>query len=88
MREDNNLALRIGESKVNLYISVPSYHLTSECLDTLGGLNRTFKFGRMVNSEEITTKQIPLTKSNFDDATLELLEKSIPVTFNLIEENK
>lgn len=88
LREDNNLALRIGESKVNLYISVPSYHLTSECLDTLGGLNRTFKFGRMVNSEEITTKQIPLTKSNFDDATLKLLEKSIPVTFNLIEENK
>ena len=88
LREDNNLALRIGKSKVNLYISVPSYHLTSECLDSLGGLSHSFKFGRRINSEEITTKQIPLTKNNFDDATLELLQRSVPITFNLIEDKK
>ena len=84
LREDGNLALRIGDQKVNGYISVPDGFLDSKYLTPDGKLTYEFKYGRDVDSQEITTKQVPFSKSNIDSNNLLRIKSLLPYSYELI----
>lgn len=84
LREDGNLALRTTEMTVAPYISVPSSSLPSDCINAEGALTYDFKYGREVGTEEITTKQVPFSKSNIDATNLERIRVLLPYTYSLI----
>jgi glutamate racemase len=84
LREDGNLALRIGEQKVDGYISVPDGFIDSRYLTPDGKLTYEFKYGRDVDSKEITTKQVPFSKSNIDSNNLLRIKLLLPYSYELI----
>jgi len=84
LREDGNLALRTTDMTVAPYISVPSSSLAPECLNVDGALTYDFKYGREVGTEDITTKQVPFSKSNIDETNLERIRTLLPYTYSLI----
>jgi len=84
LREDGNLALRTTDMTVAPYISVPSSSLPTECINAEGALTYDFKYGREVGTEEITTKQVPFSKSNIDQTNLERIKTLLPYTYSLI----
>jgi len=84
LRADSNLALRITEQELNAYISVPNNLLKSTNLTPDGKLTYNFKYGRNVGTEEITTKQVPFSKSNIDAENLTRIENLLPYTYSLI----
>ena len=84
LREDNNLAFRITEMEVLPYISVPNGDLDAKYLTEDGSLKYEYKYGREVGTEEITTKQVPFSKSNIDETNLKRIEKLLPYSYSLI----
>ena len=84
LRKDNNLAFRITEMEVLPYISVPNGDLDAKFLTEDGNLKYEYKYGREVGTEEITTKQVPFSKSNIDETNLKRVEKLLPYSYSLI----
>lgn len=84
LREDGNLALRTTDMTVAPYISVPSSSLAPDCVNADGALTYDFKYGREVGTEDITTKQVPFSKSNIDETNLERIRTLLPYTYSLI----
>jgi len=84
LRADGNLALRTTEMTVAPYISVPSSSLPADCVNADGALIYDFKYGREVGTEDITTKQVPFSKSNIDATNLERIKVLLPYTYSLI----
>lgn len=84
LRADGNLAYRINEQKIEAYISVPSSTLSDKVLTPEGHLTYEYKYGRETGTEEISTKQVPFSKSNIDEDNLSRIEKLLPYTYSLI----
>ncbi len=84
LREDGNLALRIGDQKVCGYISVPDGFIESTNLTPDGKLTYDFKYGRDVDSEIISTKQVPFSKLNIDSNNLQRIKSLLPYSYELI----
>lgn len=84
LRQDNNLALRITDTELESYISVPSSSLKNECLTEDGKLTYDYKYGRECDTEEITTKQVPFSKSNIDKNNLQRIETLLPYSYSYI----
>lgn len=84
LRKDNNLSLSTGRQQVNGYISVPSLTLTDACLTPDGNLTFDFKYGRQAGTEEITTKQVPFSRTNFNSENLSRVEALLPYCYSLI----
>lgn len=84
LRKDGNLALRIGDQKVHGYISVPDGFTDSAYLTPDGKLTYEFKYGRDVDSEIITTKQVPFSKLNIDSNNLQRIKSLLPYSYELI----
>ncbi|HOG41997.1 MAG TPA: hypothetical protein PLI69_05615, partial [Bacteroidales bacterium] len=84
LREEGNLALRIGEQRVNGYISVPDGFLDGKYLTSDEKLTYEFKYGRDVDSQIIATKQVPFSKSNIDSNNLLRIKLLLPYSYELI----
>ncbi|MBO4570821.1 MAG: aspartate/glutamate racemase family protein [Bacteroidales bacterium] len=84
LHKDGNLAYNIEPMKVNGYISVPSGSLTPDKLTEDGNLTYEFKYGREPGTNDITTKQVPFSKSNIDETNLQRIEKLLPYSYSLI----
>jgi Glutamate racemase len=84
LREDGNLALRITPMEVRAYISVPSTSLDPMHLTEDGKLTHEFKYGRETGTEDITTKQVPFSKTNIDENNLQRIEQLLPYSYSLI----
>lgn len=84
LREDGNLAFRVTPQEVKAYISVPSAELDPKYLTDDGKLTYEFKYGRATGTEEITTRQVPFSKSNLDAENLERIHKMLPYCYSLI----
>lgn len=84
LREDNNLALNITDETVDAYISVPSKHLDTTMLTMDGKLTYDFKYGRVIGTEDITTKQVPFAKDNIDENNLHRIELLLPYCYSFI----
>lgn len=84
LREDGNLALRISEQKVASYISVPDPTLEADYLTPDGKLTYDFKYGRVIGTEDVTTKTVPFSKENIDHNNLLRIEKMLPYSYSLI----
>ena len=71
LREEGNLALRIGEQRVNGYISVPDGFLDGKYLhfDEKTHLRNSNMEGMWI-PQIIATKQVPFSKSNIDSNNL------------------
>lgn len=81
---DGNLAYSIEPMQVKGYISVPSGSLGAEKLTEEGNLTYDFKYGRTPGTDEITTKQVPFSKSNIDETNLQRIESLLPCSYSLI----
>ncbi len=84
LREDGNLAFRTTPTEVKGFISVPSSGLAPENITEEGALTYDFKYGRTVGTEDITTKQVPFSRTNIDENNLQRIEKLLPYCFSLI----
>ena len=81
---DGNLAYNIEPMEVKGYISVPSGSLPADKLTEDGNLTYDFKYGRTPGTDEITTKQVPFSKSNIDETNLQRIETLLPYSYSLI----
>lgn len=86
LREDKNLALNTRAGKLDAYISVPAYGLSSECVDEDGNLTYDFKYGRNHGTEDITTVFVPFSKRYLDEQTLGRIETMLPVSYEKIKQ--
>lgn len=84
LRGDSNLALRITPTEVRSYISVPSTSLEAANLTEEGKLTHDYKYGREIGTEEVSTKQVPFSKSNIDENNLQRIEQLLPYSYSLI----
>ncbi len=84
LRTDNNLALRITGQELQSYISVPNITLADTCLTSDGKLTYEFKYGRNVGTEDITTKQVPFSRTNIDENNLARIDSLLPYSFSMI----
>ena len=84
LREDNNLALRIQDGKVDIYQSIPALGLTSEQLDGEYSLSYDFKYGRNEGTEDITTVQVPFSRSYVNNDVIERIKRMLPSTYSKI----
>jgi Glutamate racemase len=86
LREDNILSLKVKESKLDAYISVPAYGLPSDKVDSLGNLTYSFKYGRNYGTEEISTLFVPFSNRYINGDNLKRIESRLPFSYNLIKE--
>ena len=84
LREDNNLALRIQDGKVDIYQSIPALGLTSEQLDGEYSLSYDFKYGRNEGTEDLTTVQVPFSRSYVNNDVIERIKRMLPSTYSKI----
>lgn len=84
LRADNQLALRARESRVQAYISVPCYSVDDRNLDEKGGLSHSFKYGRSIGTEDMTTVQVPFSRENLNPDNLKRIEKLVPCSYGKI----
>ncbi len=84
LRADGNLALNITPQELQSFISVPSSSLPNDCLTPDGKLTYDFKYGRVSGTDEITTKQVPFSKTNIDENNLQRIEQLLPYSYSLI----
>ncbi len=85
LRADKQLAFRTRDGKVDAYISVPAYGLSKELLDGNYDLSSDFKYGRELNTEDITTVQVPFTKENIGEEVLERISAQLPYSYSKIK---
>ena len=84
LRQDGNLAYRITPTELEAYISVPSNLLEDSCLTQDGMLTHEFKYGRATGTEDLTTKQVPFSRTNIDQNNLKRIEERLPYSYSLI----
>ena len=87
LRSNKLLSLSIKRQTLSTYLSVPSYKLPEDCVDTFGNLTYNFKYGRQVGTEEVTTKQVPLSATRMDIESFSLLSARLPRAYSMILKN-
>lgn len=65
---------------VDVFVSVPSKSLPSECVAADGMLTSKYKYGRSRDRDEVTTKFVPLKSGTVDKKSLAHLVRHLPLT--------
>ncbi len=85
LRQDNELALRTDDGKLDAYISVPAFGLEPGCTDENGNLTYDFKYGRQCGTEEVTTVFVPFSRRYLQQDNLDRIESLLPASYNQIK---
>lgn len=86
LRESGQLAYRPSKGSVSAFVSVPSYGLPASDIDADGSLVYSFKYGREVGTEDVTTKQVPFSSRYIDIPTQDRMERLVPISFSYIKD--
>jgi len=78
LAQEGLLANREGESKVDMFVSVPSSGLPAGFLDSSGGLADEYKYGRKAGRDFTDTKFVPLAAAPAERAAVFGAAKSLP----------
>jgi glutamate racemase len=84
LRNKGMLSLGIAKQSLTAYISVPSYQLPADDVDSTGALTYNFKYGRQTGTEEVSTKQVPFSATKLDWNAFSRLQTRIPHTYSII----
>jgi Uncharacterized protein related to glutamine synthetase len=87
LRSHKLLSLSSKKQTLCTYLSVPSYKLPEGCVDTFGNLTYNFKYGRQVGTEEVTTKQVPLSATRMDIESFSAIHGRLPHAYSMILKN-
>ncbi len=87
LRQENILALRTADSKVDSYISIPSYGLDNSKVDIDGNLKYEFKYGRDYGTEEQSTVFVPFSRRYIDTLILDRVGSLLPYSYKKIIKN-
>ena len=85
LRQDNELALRTDDGKLDAYISVPAFGLDPGCTDENGNLTYDFKYGRQCGTEDVTTVFVPFSRRYLQQDNLDRIESLLPASYNQIK---
>lgn len=85
LRQDNELALRTDDGKLDAYISVPAFGLEPGCTDENGNLTYDFKYGRQCGTEDVTTVFVPFSRRYLQQDNLDRIESLLPASYNQIK---
>lgn len=85
LRQDNELALRTDDGKLDAYISVPAFGLEPGCTDENGNLTYDFKYGRQCGTEDVTTVSVPFSRRYLQQDNLDRIESLLPASYNQIK---
>lgn len=67
------------EGFLQSYISVPNGYLQKEYLDPDGNLNYSYKYGRLENTEALSTLVVPFSDASISKNNLQRIQKLLPI---------
>ena len=87
LREAGRLSTAEEPETSMAFLSVANPALPTECLTADGQLTRTFKYGRSVGCDAITTKPVPFTRARFGDDVFRHIGHLLPCTAGLLDKS-